>query len=60
MCLHLVMTEFWIHDEHMARSPQAALLVSAVSEVTVVQVVGGLHGDESKEAAVVGATGAEG
>lgn len=58
--LYLVVTELWVHNEHMAGSPQPALLVSPIAEVTVVGVVGCLHRDQSKEPPVVGTTGAEG
>lgn len=60
MSLYLVMTELWVHNEHMAGSPQPAILVSPIAEVTVVGVVGCLHRDQSKEPPVVGTTGAEG
>lgn len=57
--LYLVEAEFWVHDEDVTRGPQTALFLTAPAEGAVVQVVGGLHGDQAEEAPVVGTTGAE-
>lgn len=57
---YLVVTEFWVHNKHVTGSPQTALFISVVSEVTIVLVVSGLHRDQSKESTVIGTTGAEG
>lgn len=57
---YLVMTEFRVHNEHMARGPQTPLFVPPVAEVTAVVVVRGLHGHQSEEAAIVGTAGAKG
>lgn len=57
--LYLVETEFWVHDEHMTRGPQTALFLTSPAEGTVVQVIGGLHGDQAEEPPVIRATGAE-
>lgn len=54
------MAEFWVYNEHVAGGPQAALLVSSVSKVTVIRVVSGLHCDQSEESSVVWTAGAEG
>lgn len=57
---YLVVTEVWVHDEHVTGSPQTALFISSVAEVKVVVVVSGLHRDQSEEPTVIGTTGAEG
>lgn len=56
---YLVEAEFWVHNEHVTRGPQAAFFLTAPGKVTVVKVIGGLHGDQAKEPPVIGTTGAE-
>lgn len=60
MSLYLVVTEVWVHNEHMTGSPQTALFISSVAEVTIVEIVSGLHRDQSEEPTVIGTTGTEG
>lgn len=60
MSLYLVVTEFGVHNKHMAGSPQTALVISSVAEVAIVEVISGLHRDQSKEPTVIRTTGAEG
>lgn len=55
--LYLVMTEVWVHNEHVTGSPQTTLFISSVAEVMIIR---GLHRDQSKESPVIRTTGAEG
>lgn len=54
------MAEFRVDYEHVTGSPQPALFLPVTIAIVTVVVMGGLHGDQSEEASVVGATGAEG
>lgn len=58
--LYLVVTEFWVHDEHVTGRPQTTILISSIAEVTIIEVIRSLHRDQSKEPTVIRTTGAEG
>lgn len=60
MSLYLVVTEFWVHNEHMTGSPQTTIFISFIPEVTIIEVVSSLHRDQSKEPTVIRTTGTEG
>lgn len=57
--LYLVQTEFWVYDKHMTRGPQTALFLTSPDKVTVLEIIGGLHGDQTKESPVIRTAGAE-
>lgn len=56
---YLVVTEVWVHYEHVTGSPQTPLFIPSVAEATIFLVISGLHRDKSKESAVIRTTGAE-
>lgn len=57
--LYLVQTEFRVDDKHVTGGPQTALFLTSPAKVTVLEIIGGLHGDQTKESSVIGTAGAE-
>lgn len=57
---YLVVAELRVYDEDVTGSPKPGLFIPSIAEVTVVEVVRGLHRDQPEESPVVGTTGAEG